>query len=323
MELNLKNMTRSRQTARKSKQPKEEKNKDNNGWDKTNDKGQLYETIVKKNEHFEKYYRQLPNLMNENEFELFLESLKIPLPITFRITSYKSFAQDILKILKEDHFKYLDETTKGEGLSKILEQSAKKTGSLLNYAINNPSENADTLVNQEEQVYKCLSWYPNELAWQISLSKQDVKKNVYFEKFKQFLVHQTDYGNISRQEAVSMIPPLLLDIKPHHKILDMCAAPGSKTAQLIEFLHQDKTNPTPDGFVIANDLDNKRCYLLMHQLKRLESPNFMIINQDSSNLPNFRNGPDSNEYVYFDRILADVPCSGLHEILIFLFKKCK
>jgi tRNA (cytosine34-C5)-methyltransferase len=68
----------------------------------------------------------------------------------------------------------------------------------------------------------------------------------------------------------------------------MCAAPGSKTAQLIEMLHNDKSNPTPSGFVIANELENKRCYLLMHQLKRLESPNFMIINQDASCIPNFR-----------------------------------
>lgn len=46
-------------------------------------------------------------------------------------------------------------------------------------------------------------------------------------------------GNISRQETVSMIPPLLLDVQPHHKVFDMCAAPGSKTAQLIEMLHGD------------------------------------------------------------------------------------
>jgi 16S rRNA C967 or C1407 C5-methylase (RsmB/RsmF family) len=52
-------------------------------------------------------------------------------------------------------------------------------------------------------------------------------------------------GNISRQEAVSMIPPLFMDIKPHHKILDMCAAPGSKTAQLIEYLHQDENVNIP------------------------------------------------------------------------------
>lgn len=35
-----------------------------------------------------------------------------------------------------------------------------------------------------------------------------------------------------------MIPPLLLGIEPHHKVLDMCAAPGSKTGQLLELLHE-------------------------------------------------------------------------------------
>lgn len=40
-----------------------------------------------------------------------------------------------------------------------------------------------------------------------------------------------------RQEAVSMIPPLLLNVQPEHFVLDMCASPGSKTAQMLEALH--------------------------------------------------------------------------------------
>lgn len=89
------------------------------------------------------------------------------------------------------------------------------------------------------------------MAWQVELSRQDVRKNIHFNEFKQFLIQQTQNGNISRQEAVSMIPPLMLDVRPDNKILDMCSAPGSKTAQLIEFLHKDKSNPCPDGFVIV------------------------------------------------------------------------
>jgi 16S rRNA C967 or C1407 C5-methylase (RsmB/RsmF family) len=38
-----------------------------------------------------------------------------------------------------------------------------------------------------------------------------------------------------------MIPPLLLDVKPNHWVLDMCAAPGSKTAQIIEAIHANDT----------------------------------------------------------------------------------
>lgn len=39
----------------------------------------------------------------------------------------------------------------------------------------------------------------------------------------------------------------------------MCAAPGSKTAQLLEALHADPTKE-PTGLVVANDSDNKRAY---------------------------------------------------------------
>ena len=47
------------------------------------------------------------------------------------------------------------------------------------------------------------------------------------------MIQHTDSGNITRQEAVSMVPPLALNVAPHHKCLDMCAAPGSKTSQVI------------------------------------------------------------------------------------------
>jgi len=64
-----------------------------------------------------------------------------------------------------------------------------------------------------------------------------LKKASEFAEFHSWLVTETGVGNISRQEAVSMIPPLLLDVKPEHWVLDMCAAPGSKTAQLMEAIH--------------------------------------------------------------------------------------
>ena len=41
-----------------------------------------------------------------------------------------------------------------------------------------------------------------------------------------------------------------------------------------------------EGFVVANDMDNKRCYLMTHQVKRIQSPNCMIINHDARSLPN-------------------------------------
>lgn len=38
-----------------------------------------------------------------------------------------------------------------------------------------------------------------------------------------------------------MIPVTLLKIEPHHLVIDMCAAPGSKTIQILEYLHQKGT----------------------------------------------------------------------------------
>jgi 16S rRNA C967 or C1407 C5-methylase (RsmB/RsmF family) len=99
-------------------------------------------------------------------------------------------------------------------------------------------------------------------------------------ELRKFLIEETDCGNINRQETVSMIPPLLLGVEPHHFVLDMCAAPGSKTAQLIEALHQGHKffEAAPTGLVVANDVDNKRSRLLVHQLKRWPSCSHMVTN---------------------------------------------
>ncbi|CAM5091743.1 unnamed protein product [Eretmochelys imbricata] len=236
-----------------------------------------YPEIVKENALFERYYREL-RIVPEGEWEPFMAALREPLPATLRITGYKSHAKEILHCLKNKYFKELQ----------------------------------DLVVDgQKIQVPQPLKWYPEELAWHTNLSRKILRKSPQLEKFHQFLVSETECGNISRQEAVSMIPPLLLNVNPHHKILDMCAAPGSKTAQLIEMLHADMNVPFPEGFVIANDVDNKRCYLLVHQAKRLNSPCIMVVNHDASSIPTLQiDNNGRKEALFYDRILCDVPCSG-------------
>ena len=210
--------------------------------------GANYDIIVKENANFEKYYRQLSAelIADDAEFARFVDTLKQPLPITFRITSYKSYAHHVLDTLKSEHFKYLDEVTRGDDGERVLEASIKKGASLLvaqsrakaaatAAASDESKENTDeadsvaqaaaaaaAAAAEAEPIYKCLPWYPGEMAWQVNLSRQDVRKNVHFDAFKQFLIHQTEYGYVSRQEAVSMIPPLLLDVQPEHKVLGKC-----------------------------------------------------------------------------------------------------
>lgn len=150
-----------------------------------------------------------------------------------------------------------------------------------------------------------------------------------------------------------MIPPLVMDVKPGMTVLDLCAAPGSKAAQLIEMVHNgeesrlqkvleklkreqdgeadtDETNEEeqPDGaysddgrttgLLIANDSDYKRAHMLIHQMKRLNSPNLIVTNHDATIFPSIKlpsewvseDGVARGRYLKFDRILADVPCSG-------------
>ncbi|XP_042362227.1 RNA cytosine C(5)-methyltransferase NSUN2 [Plectropomus leopardus] len=245
--------------------------RDNAGW------GAGYADIVKENKLFEHYYKE-QGLVPGGEFEQFMDAMREPLPATIRITGYKSHAKEILHCLKDKYFKDIQDVE---------------------------------IDGQKIEAPQPLSWYPDEQAWHTNMSRKIIRKSPLLEKFHQFLVSETESGNISRQEAVSMIPPLLLKIEPHHKILDMCAAPGSKTAQLIEMLHSDMDVPFPEGFVIANDVDNKRCYLLVHQAKRLNSPCIMVVNHDASCIPTLQIEVDGKrDILFYDRILCDVPCSG-------------
>jgi 16S rRNA C967 or C1407 C5-methylase (RsmB/RsmF family) len=155
-----------------------------------------------------------------------------------------------------------------------------------------------------------IPWYPDNLAYQYNVCRAQIRKSESFKRFHNFLTSETEIGNVSRQESVSMIPPLLLDVQPHHQVLDMCAAPGSKTAQLIEAVHgADVDGEVSDGLVVANDADGKRAYMLVHQTKRLQSPCLLVTNHEAQFFPNLFD-PVTDEQFKFDRILADVPCSG-------------
>lgn len=236
------------------------------------DRQDSWTELARENEKWEKYYKQV-GIVSEEEWPEFKKACQDALPLTFRITGSKKHASEIND----------------------------------NFIQNHVSKLKDVEFDGQSIVPKTLNYYPNELGWQIDVAKAVMRKNPDFAKTQRFLVLETEVGNMSRQEAVSMIPPLVMDIQPHHTVLDMCAAPGSKTAQLVEALHQNTTVPT--GFVIANDSDYKRSHMLVHQVKRLNSANFVVVNHDAQLFPRIKLN-NTQDYLKFDRILCDVPCSG-------------
>ncbi len=97
------------------------------------------------------------------------------------------------------------------------------------------------------------------------------------------------------QEAVSQVPATLMGLAPGQRVLDMCAAPGGKTAQ-IAFAMRNR------GTLIANDFSTDRISALQGNLDRLGVVNVSTTCQDAGNWP--------AEAGQFDRVLLDAPCSS-------------
>lgn len=96
------------------------------------------------------------------------------------------------------------------------------------------------------------------------------------------------------QEEMSLLPPVALDPQPGERVLDLCAAPGGKTAGLAVRM-EDR------GTLVANDVRPARLRALRSNCERLGLLNVVITPLDGTRFP-LESGP-------FDRILLDVPCS--------------
>jgi NOL1/NOP2/sun family putative RNA methylase len=103
-------------------------------------------------------------------------------------------------------------------------------------------------------------------------------------------------GRIYLQSLSSMIPALALGPLPGERILDIAAAPGSKTTQMAAMMQND-------GVIVANDVDPVRAERLSYNL-RLQGCGIVDV----------RVGRGEKlgdlEAEGFDRVLVDTPCSG-------------
>jgi len=103
-------------------------------------------------------------------------------------------------------------------------------------------------------------------------------------------------GLISLQDEAEAMVVSILDPREGEWVLDLCAAPGGKAAQIAERLG-------PDGRLIALERHGSRARALRMNLRdRLRLPNTLVVSGDGTRPP-FRRG--------FDRVLVDAPCSGL------------
>jgi len=113
----------------------------------------------------------------------------------------------------------------------------------------------------------------------------------FFEKLPMYI-----NGEIYFQGISSQLPPIFLNPQPGEKVLDMCAAPGSKTTQ-IAIQMQNK------GQIIANEKDQIRHEKLKYNLEKQGIKIAETIQGDGGEL--------GEKYAeYFDKVLLDAPCSA-------------
>ncbi|KAG5490300.1 hypothetical protein JKF63_00420 [Porcisia hertigi] len=150
---------------------------------------------------------------------------------------------------------------------------------------------------------KRLPFFPAQRAIQCGVSRGDLKRRKANRTLKKIVAAMNEGGYLTRQETVSMLPPLLLQVEPGMRVLDMCAAPGSKTSQILEAL---LPGDPEKGVIVANDVNASRLDVLHHQTNRAAGAHLHVIitNTDATRFPLL---PLADR---FDRVLCDVMCSG-------------
>jgi len=139
-------------------------------------------------------------------------------------------------------------------------------------------------LNQQGFRLRQVSWYSNAFILLEGRRKELEKTESYLQ------------GEIYIQNLSSMIPPLVLDPKAGECVLDLTAAPGSKTTQIAALMNGE-------GEIIAVENDRVRFEKLKVNVEIQEAGNVSLILVDGQTV--------GKKYLeYFDRVLLDAPCSA-------------
>ncbi len=132
--------------------------------------------------------------------------------------------------------------------------------------------------------FERVPWYKDALIIK-NAKEKDIQKLDIYEK-----------GYIYLQSLSSMVPPIVLNPKPSESVLDVAAAPGSKTTQLAAIMENK-------GKILANELDKIRFERLKYNIDSQGATIVETINKRGEVLGTIYEGQ-------FDKVLLDTPCSG-------------
>lgn len=132
--------------------------------------------------------------------------------------------------------------------------------------------------------FERVPWYNDALVIKNADEKKLQKLDIY------------EKGYIYIQSLSSMVPPIALNPIPGEKVLDLTAAPGSKTTELAVLMKNE-------GYILANELDKIRCERLKYNVEKQGAKIIEVVNRRGEKV-----GDKYSEY--FDKVLLDTPCSG-------------
>lgn len=160
----------------------------------------------------------------------------------------------------------------------------KKTTFRVNNLKSNKEE-IESILNSNNIKYSKVDFYDDAfiLKTDINLRELDIYKE----------------GKIYVQSLSSMLPPLYFEYKQNDSIIDMAAAPGGKTSEIASI-----TNDTV--LITAVEKNKLRGEKLIYNLDKQGLKHYSIIFEDATKL---------NEFMKFNKVLLDAPCSGSGTIL--------
>lgn len=139
--------------------------------------------------------------------------------------------------------------------------------------------------------FERILWYKDALIIKNANEKEIQKLEIY------------QKGYIYLQSLSSMVPPLVLDPKEGENILDLTAAPGSKTTQIAALMNGK-------GHILANELDKLRCERLKYNVNSQGAEIVEVVNGRGEKI-------GENYKEQFDKVLLDTPCSGEGRFTIY------
>lgn len=169
----------------------------------------------------------------------------------------------------------------GKNLSeKIIKGYIEKKTTLRVNTLKISSQDIKKKLEKENIEYEEVPWNENAL---IINSDKNIRD---FDFYKN--------GEIYMQSLSSMLPPIVLEPKLGENILDMAAAPGGKTTQIAAMTNNE-------AYITACEKNKIRLERLKYNLNKQGAKFVNVMQEDARKL---------SDFLKFDKILLDAPCSG-------------